>query len=133
VLKSKLEQADLFISRGDYFSANNILNDIKTLVSDIANEIQKIRQSKPVGASWTNWVLVGVGVSVGGLLLYLFWPTEIKFKLPSLPSIPKPAILGPQKYEFKQKKEIVIKTAEQAEENPWDKLREKWEEIKKRV
>ena len=123
LLKAKIDAAQSYIDKGDYFSANSLLPEIKSLIADVSNEILKLNQARSAQLfpSWVKWVLIGAGAAGCVVLLYLFWPEQAGIKLPSLPKIFKP-----------EKKEIALIPAEETKENPWEKLREKFKEIKKK-
>jgi hypothetical protein len=123
LLKAKIDAAQSYIDKGDYFSANSLLPEIKSLIADVSNEILKLNQARSAQLfpGWAKWVLIGAGAAGCVVLLYLFWPEQTGIKLPSLPKIFKP-----------EKKEIALIPAEETKENPWEKLREKFKEIKKK-
>jgi len=124
LLKAKIDAAQSYIDKGDYFTANSLLPEIKSLIADVSNEILKLNQARSAQLfpGWAKWVLIGAGAAGCVVLLYLFWPEQAGIKLPSLPKIFKP-----------EKKEIALIPAEETKENPWEKLREKFKEIKKKT
>jgi hypothetical protein len=125
LLKAKIDDVQGYINRGDYFNANSRLTEVKALIDDVANEISKIKQAKAAAQeemSWLRWVYIGIGAAVGGVLLYLFWPTKTGIKLPRLPKISKP-----------EKKDFAIKPQEEKKEDVWEKLRDKLKEIKEKT
>ena len=88
-LKSKIAQAENFTKNGDYISAKNLFGTIDNLIAATQNELAKVKQSveQQRQSNFLIYVIVGiVATAIIGILVYLFWPTEIKSKTP--PGIP---------------------------------------------
>lgn len=110
-LKSLIERAEDYINHGDYFSANQLLTDIKSLIDQVKQELEAAKEIKAKESRKKTfmWIGVGAGVIVVVVLVYLFWPVKG---------------YQPGKYTWK-------------EESVWDKLKidklkEKWSKIEKR-
>jgi hypothetical protein len=85
MLQAKLDQANTYIKNGDYFSAYQLVSDIKNLYSETKDalskstaagsmfDITKIFSNLP---SYLIYILIGGAVGVGAFVAYLFWPTK---------------------------------------------------------
>ncbi len=78
--KEKIELAENYISNNDYFSAYQLFGSIKSLISTAETELNAALEA--TGGiyrivhlpDWAIWAVIGTGIGVGGLLLYLLWP-----------------------------------------------------------
>jgi len=80
-LESKVEEAESYIRSGDYNSAYYLFDSINNLLSEVKSDLSKVKKTGGLGfislpQGITLYVLIGVGVAVGGVLAYLFWPTR---------------------------------------------------------
>ncbi len=113
-------QAQAYINSGDYFSAFQLFDQIKAKIESTRSELTKSTGFNILGAfgNILNPVYIIIAVAaVGGLaLLYLFWPTKLKYA---------PSVLQPKQQKEQPKPKV-------AEENVWEKLKKKWEEYYKK-
>ena len=80
--KQKIEQAEGYMAAGDYFSAQQLLSSIETLiagaVSDLAAEKQatETQEQQVQKTEWTTWIIVAVVAIAVLVLAYLLWPGQ---------------------------------------------------------
>jgi hypothetical protein len=83
-LKSKIEEAENYIAKGDYLSAFNLFNTIKLLIGETKVELEKAKEAKakaaPLAIPWNLIVPALIGIFVAVLLIYLFWPVKSGYK-----------------------------------------------------
>jgi hypothetical protein len=83
-LKSKIEEAENYIAKGDYLSAFNLFNTIKLLMGETKVELEKAKEAKakaaPLAIPWNLIVPALIGIFVAVLLIYLFWPVKSGYK-----------------------------------------------------
>jgi len=78
--KQKIEQAEGYMAAGDYFSAQQLLSSIETLiagaVSDLAAEKQttETQEQQVQKTEWTTWIIAAVVAIAVLVLAYLLWP-----------------------------------------------------------
>jgi hypothetical protein len=120
-LESKVEQAESYIRSGDYNSAYYLFDDIKSLLSEVKSDLTKVKKTGAFGfislpQGITLYILIGVGIAVGGVLVYLFWPTRGLAKPAygaKTEEVKKPKPTGPSKLEqikgFKEKLSKIFK------------------------
>jgi len=84
--KEKLDLAQQYIDSGDYFSAYQLVSEIKALVASANTELETAKTVAGVTEpkqklllfsnlpKWARWTLIIVGVVVVLVLVYLFWP-----------------------------------------------------------
>ncbi|HKZ45462.1 MAG TPA: hypothetical protein VJ343_02040, partial [archaeon] len=129
-LRSAIEQAEAYASQNDYFNAYRMLSSIQTLVDQTTEELSKASLASAGGfdlskislPSWAIYAIVGVSVAVAFLLVFVFM------------SKGKPKTTTKETSSIQKIKLIFSKPKESrhpGEENPWDKLKEKWANIKK--
>jgi hypothetical protein len=129
--KTKIDSAQSYINNKDYFNANNILPDIKTLLDDAWVTLAKdIIAGKVVGVGssglilsgkYLTYILIGGGIAGGVVLAYLFWPTKESAKTASK-----------YKPEKKEKIELALSEPEKNKiEGVFSKLKEKFAHSKK--
>jgi len=150
-LTLKINQAQAAISAGDYFTANVVITDIKSLLDQTYTALANAKKAGGFGFGLSNLFNLGgnttyiiiAGVAIGGglFLAYLFWPTKIKpalqERLPlkiSVPKISTPKISIPRKESKETYLDIdKLKDAGKSEEdNVWDRLQNKWAEFSKK-
>lgn len=107
-LKLKVEQAENYIKGGDYNNAYYLFDDIKSLLSEVKDDLTKVKKTGFLGfislpQGITLYVLIGVGIAVGGFLAYLFWPTrglaKPAYGATKTEEVKKPNPTGPSKLE----------------------------------
>jgi len=106
-LKLKVEQAENYIKGGDYNNAYYLFDDIKRLLSEVKDDLTKAKKTGFLGfislpQGITLYILIGVGIAVGGFLAYLFWPTRGLAKPAygaKTEEVKKPKPAGPSKLE----------------------------------
>jgi hypothetical protein len=80
--KGKIDLAQIYINNGDYFSAYQLLDGIRTLIEAANAQLQvdleaagiKPETSTPAPINWTIWAIVAAAICGGGFLAYLLWP-----------------------------------------------------------
>jgi len=79
--KEQIELAESYIAGGDYFSAYQLFDSIKSLISAAETQLQSELESEEEEITekgglpnWTTWALAGIVIAVVGVLAYLFWP-----------------------------------------------------------
>lgn len=78
--KEKIELAENYINNNDYFSAYQLFDSIKSLISTAEAELEAALETREEIyevvhlPDWAIWAVVGTGIGVGGLLVYLLWP-----------------------------------------------------------
>jgi len=94
MLKAKLDQANIYLNNGDYFSAYQLINEIENLYSETKDALSRaaitpaLSLSNILGSGYLTYILIGGGIAAGVFVAYLFWPTKT----------PPPAYtLGPSK------------------------------------
>jgi hypothetical protein len=141
-LKSKINEAEGYINNGDYFSANLLLDDIKSLIDQAKIELENAK--KPVEKGMGNIIMfvgIGVGVVAISVLGYLFWPSQAYKPRGQLLPIKKLGLftklknLLPKK-EIKTDVKVQIQPQVQMQpqpkkENMWDNLKVKWSNVRK--
>jgi len=145
-LKSKIEEAESYIARGDYLSAYNLFDTIKLLIGEVKSELEKAKEAKAkVQQPTTPWNLIIptiVGVITVTVLLYLFWPVKPGYKAGEkrfikeggiAPTVrleevktKKESLLGWIARKIKGKKEEVRIPEEKTVEEKWKELYEKY-------
>ncbi len=109
--KALVQEAETHIQNGDYFSAFQLFEQIKAKIESAKAELTKAPGAGIFGA--LGFLLnplyaIAIAAVVGGaVLLYLFWPTKLKYA----PAAQKPTI---------EKPKVV--------EDVWEKLKEKWKD-----
>jgi len=107
-LKLKVEQAENYIKGGDYNNAYYLFDDIKSLLSEVKDDLTKVKKTGFLGfislpQGITLYILIGVGIAVGGFLAYLFWPTrglaKPAYGATKTEEVKKPNPTGPSKLE----------------------------------
>lgn len=73
-IKSKLNQTNASIENTDYFTANQLLQDVENLIDDINTKIQ---QARAPGIDIFIIIIIVV-VAIAIVIAYLFWPVEQK-------------------------------------------------------
>ncbi len=110
--KALVQQAETHIQNGDYFSAFQLFEQIKAKIESAKAELSKAPGAGIFGA--LGFLLnpvyaIAIAAVVGGaVLLYLFWPTKLKYA----PALQKPKTI--------EKPKVV--------EDVWEKLKEKWKD-----
>ncbi|MEM7824963.1 MAG: hypothetical protein QXO27_03235 [Candidatus Aenigmatarchaeota archaeon] len=136
-LKLLIKDAEDYIKVGDYFSANLLLDDIKSLIDKIKDELKNAK--KPATGKEERktkiilWVGIGIGVVIIVALGYLFWPTkgiQVPVKKPVLPKLNlfdklKKLLKKDAKYTFKER-------MSSNREDVLNELKEKWSKIRKK-
>lgn len=137
-LKSTIEQAEAYANQNDYFNAYRLLGSIRTLIEGTRTELSEASLAPTGGLgplsnislpSWAIYAIVGVSVAVAVLLVFSFM-SKGKPKTVTKEGSPikkEESSLQKIKLIFSKPKEIV----HPQEENPWDRLKEKWTKIKK--
>lgn len=121
-VKAKIEQAENYIKQGDYFSAKQLFETIKSLTDTARTQLNQAIQeneankwlklpgiSLPPGT--LKYILIAGGIVAAIILAYLFWP--VKTEKPTVEKLYIP------KEEEKEKEDIVTR------------LKEKWENLSK--
>jgi hypothetical protein len=120
-LKTKVNQANSYISNGDYTSAYNLLDGIASLINQIKSDLTglKIITGKFGGIkgwwSWGKWVVIVVAVIVAAVLGYMLWPTKMGETKPVKAVVQE--VVG-------EKKDKIT--------DAFAKLREKWKSIREK-
>ena len=81
-VKMKLDQAQSYINSGDYFSAQQALNQAKALLDQAHNDFQNLTKNPfsdifgSLAGNW--WIYAGItgGAVVVVVVAYLFWPAK---------------------------------------------------------
>ncbi len=81
-LKSKVTQAQAYLSSGDYFNAYLLIGQIKSLQQSTSTEVSNLSQA-PVTDMVKTIGIAMVVVAVIVILVYLFWPTKSSYSLRS--------------------------------------------------
>jgi hypothetical protein len=146
-LTLKINQAQAAISAGDYFTANVVITDIKSLLDQtytaLANakkaggfDLFKIFNLSSLSGNTLYIIIAVVGVAGGLILAYLFWPTKIKpalqERLPLKISVPKISIPRKESKETYLDIDKLKPASSSEEDNVWDKLQNKWAEFSKK-
>jgi len=79
VLMVLLEQAETYANAGDYFNANQLLDDIKSQMATVNSNLESAKQVQPWPIDSLKLVLIIVVVAVAGFLVYLFWPSRSSY------------------------------------------------------
>jgi len=142
-LSLKVKQAQDALAAGDYFTANVLITEIKSLIDETyaaLSSAQKITgggqnifdllKSLNIGGN-TTYIFIAAGVAGALILTYLFWPTKIRPALQKLPS-PTPAPRPQVKRETYSDVDRIkgIETSEG--DNVWDRLKQKWSDYSKK-
>jgi hypothetical protein len=150
-LKSKIEEAENYIAKGDYISAYNLFNTIKLLIGEAKAELEKAKEAKakvlPPTIPWNLIIPTIVGVITIIVLIYLFWPVKPGYK-PEEKRFIKEEGIAPTvrveeiktKLKVKPKKETLltriirkIKKPKEEVKMPEEKtIEEKWKELYER-
>jgi hypothetical protein len=123
-LKTKIDQANDYVSGGDYTSAYNLLDDISSLINQTNDALTGLSliTGRVAGAwwDWGKWVVIVVVVVVVAVLGYMLWPTKL--------GEPKPVPIIERAVEGKKDKitETFMKLKER-----WKKVKEKGEAEKR--
>ncbi|MDI6807297.1 MAG: hypothetical protein QMD14_05880, partial [Candidatus Aenigmarchaeota archaeon] len=105
-LKSKIEEAETYIAKGDYTSAYNIFNAIRLLIGETRGELEKAKEVKvvpPPAIPWNLIIPIVIGIVVAIILAYLFWPVKPGYK-------PEEKIFVKEKEVAPKKRLEIIKT-----------------------
>jgi len=122
-LNSTIQKAEDYIKAGDYNSAYYLFDNIKSLLSEIKDDLSKVKKSGWSGLftlpeGYTLYILVGGGIAVAGVLTYLFWPTKglaktaytvLKTEEVKKVKVPSKSIIEPIKKLFSELKEKLSK------------------------
>ena len=139
-LTLKVKQAQDALSAGDYFTANVLITEIKSLMDETYAALASAKATSGFNilgllnfGGNTTYIIVAGAVAGGLILAYLFWPTKIKpaiqDRLPQKISAPK--ILQPSRETYLRMNKLKdVKSS--IEENVWDRLRDKWAEFSKK-
>ncbi len=88
-LEKKIENAESFVKAGDYISAYQLFDSIKSLIGQIHVELQKVKKAeerkpeeekKAKGFPWGIVIPALCGIFAAIILAYLFWPSEEGFQ-----------------------------------------------------
>lgn len=110
--KAQLDQAQTYINSGDYFSAQQALNQAKDLLAKVTSDLSAT--SNPltnllaiIPTNWQLYAAISAGAVIAVVVAYLFWPSKKEAKS---------AV-------FKPKTQAPISTTP---DSTWQKLKEKW-------
>ncbi len=87
-IKNKLDSVNSSISSGDYFTADQILGEIESLLIQAENlsesSVLKTTSALPLDVSKYIWIIVGViSIAIVGFLVYLLLPPKEEYRLKS--------------------------------------------------
>jgi hypothetical protein len=127
-LNSSIQKAEDYIKAGDYNNAYYLFDNIKSLLSEIKDDLSKVKKTGWSGLftlpeGYTLYILVGGGIAVAGVLAYLFWPTK---------GLAKPAYTVLKTEEVKKVKAIPSKSKLESLKEFLNELKEKLLKIFKR-
>jgi len=122
-LKTKINQANSYVSNSDYVSAYNLLdgisgliNQTKSALTDLKPITGKVSGIKGDWWSWGKWVVIVVVVIVAAVFGYMLWPTKMGETKPTPKAVMEKVVEG--------KKDKITET--------FAKLKEKWKEVREK-
>ena len=125
-LQTKINQANTYVSNGDYNSAYNLLDGIASLINQTESALSGLSSitGKASGVkgdwwSWGKWVVIVVVVIVSSVLGYMLWPAK--------PGETKPAPVTVIQGAVGEKKDKITETFAKLKER-WKMIREKRKE-----
>ncbi len=79
-IKNKLIQANESIAKGDYFTAQQAMDEANNLINTLNEKIGQVRYQTPAvvpgGDNTIIFIIAGVVIAVVAIIIYLFWPTK---------------------------------------------------------
>ncbi len=79
-IKNRLIQANESIAKGDYFTAQQAMDEANNLINTLNEKIGQVRYQTPAivpGADNTIiFIIAGIVIAVVAIIIYLFWPTK---------------------------------------------------------